>query len=250
MLSPTQRFSDRVDNYVRYRPSYPREVGEMLRAECGLTLDSVVADIGSGTGKLTELLLPHAKRVVAVEPNLEMREAGERLAQTHSNFVGIAGTAEATTLAEHSVDLIVVGQAFHWFDRECTRTEFRRILKPGGLMLSLIDYQDHYSWLDSRISRYNFLRYPGWQWVWFNSSLHYQNRLRHSQYQRMFFDAGLTVVSEEPVQPSEHDLECFRSIRMSPEFQNLDAEDLTILGSRMVHQVEAQAASHHQRLAS
>jgi ubiquinone/menaquinone biosynthesis C-methylase UbiE len=132
MLSPTQRFSNRVANYVRYRPSYPRGVIEMLRAECDLTLDSVVADIGSGTGKLTELLLPHAKRVVAIEPNLQMRQAGERLLQTHSNFVSVAGTAEATTLAEHSVDLIVAGQAFHWFDRARTKTEFGRILKPGG----------------------------------------------------------------------------------------------------------------------
>jgi precorrin-6B methylase 2 len=112
MLSPTQRFSSRVDNYVRYRPSYPREVAEMLRTECGLTSDSVVADIGSGTGKLTELLLPHAKRVVAIEPNLEMREAGERLLQPHSNFVSVAGTAEVTTLPEHSVDLIVAGRRF------------------------------------------------------------------------------------------------------------------------------------------
>ena len=132
MQSPTQCFSNRVDNYVRYRPSYPREVIELLHAECDLTLNSVVADIGSGTGKLTELLLPHAKCVVAIEPNLEMREAGERLLQTHSSFVSVAGAAEATTLAEHSVDLIVAGQAFHWFDRERTRTEFGRILKPGG----------------------------------------------------------------------------------------------------------------------
>ena len=132
MLSPTQRFSNRVEDYVRYRPGYPREVIELLRAECDLTSDSVVADIGSGTGKLTELLLPHAKCVVAIEPNLEMREAGERLWSTHSNFISLAGAAEATTLAGHSVDLIVAGQAFHWFDRERTRTEFGRILKPGG----------------------------------------------------------------------------------------------------------------------
>ena len=132
MLLPTQRFSNRVENYVRYRPSYPREIIELLRAQCDLTLDSVVADIGSGTGKLTELLLPHAKRVVAIEPNVEMREAGERLLRTHSNFVSLAATAEVTTLAGHSVDLIVAGQAFHWFDRESTSTEFRRILKSGG----------------------------------------------------------------------------------------------------------------------
>jgi SAM-dependent methyltransferase len=132
MLLPTQRFSNRVENYVRYRPGYPREMIELLRAECGLTLNSVVADIGSGTGKVTELLLPHAKCVVAIEPNVEMREAGEQLLQTHSNFLSLAATAEATTLAGHSVDLIVAGQAFHWFDRERARTEFGRILKPGA----------------------------------------------------------------------------------------------------------------------
>jgi SAM-dependent methyltransferase len=132
MLSPTQRFSNRVDNYIRYRPSYPREVVELLRAECGLTSSAIVADIGSGTGKLTELLLSHAKWVFAIEPNQEMREAGERLLQAHPNFASVNGTAEATTLPDHSVDVIVAGQAFHWFDRERTKAEFQRILKPGG----------------------------------------------------------------------------------------------------------------------
>ncbi len=132
MLTPTQRFSNRVDNYIRYRPSYPREVVELLRAECGLTSSAIVADIGSGTGKLTELLLPHAKQVFAIEPNQEMREAGERLLKAHPNFTSVNGTAEATTLSDRSVDLIVAGQAFHWFDRERTKAEFQRILKPGG----------------------------------------------------------------------------------------------------------------------
>lgn len=132
MLSPTQRFSNRVDNYIRYRPSYPPEVIGLLQAECGLTSSAVVADIGSGTGKLTELLLPHAKQVFAVEPNLEMREAGERLLKSHANFASINGTAETTLLPDRSVDLIVAGQAFHWFDRERTKAEFKRILKPSG----------------------------------------------------------------------------------------------------------------------
>jgi ubiquinone/menaquinone biosynthesis C-methylase UbiE len=132
MLSPTQRFSNRVDNYIRYRPSYPREVVELLRAECGLTSSAIVADIGSGTGKLTELLLPHAKQVFAIEPNQEMREAGERLLKAHPNFTSANGTAEATTLPDRSVDVIVAGQAFHWFDRERTKAEFQRVLKPGG----------------------------------------------------------------------------------------------------------------------
>ena len=132
MPSPTERFSNRVQNYVRYRPSYPHEVIDLLRAECGLTLNSVVADMGSGTGKLTELLLPHSKCVIAIEPNVEMREAGERLLKSHPNFISRAAAAEATTLGEHSIDLIVAAQAFHWFDRERARTEFERVLKPGA----------------------------------------------------------------------------------------------------------------------
>ncbi|MGC3959244.1 MAG: class I SAM-dependent methyltransferase [Verrucomicrobiota bacterium] len=132
MLSPTQRFSNRVDNYIRYRPSYPHKLIELLQVECGLTSSAVIADIGSGTGKLTEHLLPHAKQVFAIEPNQEMRAAGERLLKAHHNFTSINGTAEATTLPDCSVDLIVAGQAFHWFDRERAKTEFQRILKPGG----------------------------------------------------------------------------------------------------------------------
>ncbi|MBI5773133.1 MAG: class I SAM-dependent methyltransferase [Verrucomicrobia bacterium] len=132
MLAPTQRFSSRVENYVRYRPSYPNEVVDWLRSECGLTADSTVADIGSGTGKLAELLLQRECRVFGVEPNREMREAGERVIASHPHFTSVAAAAEATTLADHSVDLITAGQAFHWFDQERCRAEFTRILKPGG----------------------------------------------------------------------------------------------------------------------
>lgn len=132
MLASTERFSNRVENYVRYRPGYPVEVLELLHAECGLNSDSVVADIGSGTGKLTELLLQSGGRVFGVEPNTEMREAGERLLKASPRFTSVAATAEATTLPNQSVDLIVAGQAFHWFDRERSRAELVRILKPGS----------------------------------------------------------------------------------------------------------------------
>jgi SAM-dependent methyltransferase len=135
MLTPTQRFSSRVDNYVRFRPGYPEELVEYLRTECGLTKQAVIADIGSGTGKLTELFLRNGNSVMAVEPNQEMREAGERLLANSPNVTSIAGTAEATTLPDRSVDFIAAGQAFHWFKPEPTRAEFRRILKPGGQVL-------------------------------------------------------------------------------------------------------------------
>jgi SAM-dependent methyltransferase len=126
------RFSTRVENYVKYRPGYPREVVELLARECGLTPASVVADVGSGTGKLSELFLRNGNRVYGVEPNRGMREAGARLLSAHENFVSVEGRAEATTLPDASVDFVTVGQALHWFDVESAQREFRRILRPGG----------------------------------------------------------------------------------------------------------------------
>jgi SAM-dependent methyltransferase len=132
MLEPTKRFSNRVDNYVKYRPRYPSEIIPLLKTACGLTSKSVIADIGSGTGFLSELFLRHGNPVIGVEPNAEMRAAGEQLLSNYSNFTSIIGTAEATTLSDSSVDFVTAGQAFHWFDREATRREFARILKPDG----------------------------------------------------------------------------------------------------------------------
>lgn len=132
MTDATLRFSDRADNYVRYRPGYPPEVIELLRHECGLTPESVVADIASGTGLLTHMLLENGNRVYAVEPNAEMRRAGERILSGYSRLTSVSGTAETTTLADHSVDLVTAAQAAHWFDRPKARREFVRILKPGG----------------------------------------------------------------------------------------------------------------------
>ncbi len=129
---PTKRFSSRVDNYVRFRPGYPPEILGMLKADCGLMIRSVIADIGSGTGKLTELFLSNGNRVFGVEPNREMREAGERLLKGSTHFTSVDATAEETTLSDSSVDFITAGQAFHWFDRKRCRAEFARILKPGG----------------------------------------------------------------------------------------------------------------------
>jgi len=132
MIDSTQRFSSRVENYLRYRPGYPPAILDLLKDECGLTSASVVADIGSGTGILTELFLRNDNPVFAVEPNREMRAAAERLLGKYANFTSRSGAAEATTLPEQSVDFITAGQAFHWFEREPARREFLRILKPGG----------------------------------------------------------------------------------------------------------------------
>jgi SAM-dependent methyltransferase len=132
--SPTARFSDRVENYVRYRPGYPPEVLDLLRAECGLRPSHIVADIASGTGIFTRLLLENGNSVFAVEPNAAMREMGmAQLESVRSNrLVSVAGTAEETTLRSASVDFVTAAQAAHWFDLALARTEFARILRPGG----------------------------------------------------------------------------------------------------------------------
>jgi ubiquinone/menaquinone biosynthesis C-methylase UbiE len=132
MSDPTQRFTKRVDHYVKYRPSYPRAVLDLLRTECGLTSASVVADVGSGTGILSELFLNNGNRVFGIEPNKEMREACERRLGPNPSFKSVAATAEDTTLDDASVNFVAAGQAFHWFDPERARAEFARILKPGG----------------------------------------------------------------------------------------------------------------------
>ena len=128
----TQRFSSRVENYVRYRPSYPPEAMELLRERCGLRPGVIAADVGSGTGILTQLLLARGARVFAVEPNDPMRAAAEAALGGNALFVSIKGTAEATTLEAASTDLYVAGQAFHWFDPGRARSEALRIARPGA----------------------------------------------------------------------------------------------------------------------
>ena len=146
----TSRFSGRVQNYVRYRPGYPPEALRAFQAECVLTAKSVVADIASGTGIWTRMLLENGNRVFGIEPNNEMREAGDRLLASFPNFTSIAGSAEATTVPDQSVDFVTAAQAAHWFDRPRARREFSRILKPGGWLVLL--------WNERRTDSTPFLR--------------------------------------------------------------------------------------------
>jgi ubiquinone/menaquinone biosynthesis C-methylase UbiE len=132
MTDSKQRFSNRVKDYVRYRPGYPREIVDVMRDECGLTPESVVVDVGSGTGLLTQLFLENGNVVYGVEPNTAMREAGEQFLEKYRHFSSVAATAEATSLPDESADFIVAGQAFHWFDAKVTQKEFSRLLKPDG----------------------------------------------------------------------------------------------------------------------
>jgi SAM-dependent methyltransferase len=129
---PTTRFSDRVDDYVRYRPSYPAAVIQTLCEDAGLVSGTPVADVGSGTGIFAALLLEAGAEVHAVEPNRAMREAAECELGSSARFHSVDGSAEATSLPDGSVELVTAAQAFHWFDIERTRAEFARILRRGG----------------------------------------------------------------------------------------------------------------------
>src|SRR5216684_3884034 len=145
-----QRFSNRVADYVRYRPSYPSALIELLREECGLRPDHVVADVGSGTGILSRMFLENGNRVLGVEPNDAMRGAGKEYLSAFKNFSSIAGSAEATTLPDASVDFVSVAQAFHWFEPAATRREFLRILRPEGTVVIV--------WNDRQLDTTQFLR--------------------------------------------------------------------------------------------
>jgi SAM-dependent methyltransferase len=138
-----QRFSSRVADYVRYRPGYPPALVDLLGRECGLCPRQVIADVGSGTGLLSKIFLDHGNRVIGVEPNPEMRAAGDEFLSGYPAFSSVSGSCEATTLAAASVDFVTAGQSFHWFEPEAAGAEFSRILRPGGWVVVV--------WNDRRI---------------------------------------------------------------------------------------------------
>jgi len=132
-----ERFSNRAEDYARYRPGYPPEILGLLGTWCQFSPQHVIADIGSGTGLLSQIFLENGNRVFGVEPNAEMRAAGEEFLRRYPRFTSVAGSAEATTLRDDSVDFVAAAQAFHWFEKEPTRREFRRILKARGRVVVL-----------------------------------------------------------------------------------------------------------------
>lgn len=145
-----ERFSNRVENYVRYRPGYPSQIIKLFQTEMNLRPSSVIADIGSGTGISSKIFLENGNRVLGIEPNEAMRSAAEIFLKDFPEFVNINGTAENTTLADKSVDFISAAQAFHWFDKSPTRFEFKRILKNDGF-IALI-------WNERQLNTNRFLR--------------------------------------------------------------------------------------------
>ncbi len=153
MTVVTNRFSDRVDNYVKYRPHYPAEVIDFLKVQKILNENSVIADIGSGTGISAELFLKNNYKVFGVEPNEPMRLAAESILKNYSDkklFVSVDGKAETTTLENNSVDAIVCAQAFHWFNNGAFKQECKRILKPKGYVVLM--------WNDRRTDSTDFLK--------------------------------------------------------------------------------------------
>jgi ubiquinone/menaquinone biosynthesis C-methylase UbiE len=133
-MKPTERFSSRVADYVRYRPTYPDAVFELLERECGLGAGAQVADVGSGTGIFSKLLADRGAEVFGVEPNADMLAAADEFMRDNPRFHSITGTAEQTHLEDQSVDLITCAQAFHWFDQARALPEFKRILRPRGIL--------------------------------------------------------------------------------------------------------------------
>lgn len=149
MIDSKERFSNRVNNYLKYRPHYPEKIIEILQEKINLKKDWVIADIGSGTGFSSEIFLKNGNLVYGVEPNTEMRQAAEILLKQYEDFKSINGSAEKTNLENKSIDLIIAGQAFHWFNIHDTKIEFQRILKDRRYIVLF--------WNERKVNKNNFL---------------------------------------------------------------------------------------------
>ncbi len=147
---PTERFSDRVDDYAKYRPHYSPDIVAGLKRHCSLRKEDMIVDVGCGTGLLAKIFLEHGNPVIGVEPNANMRQAGEQFLSSFATFSMLDGTAERTGLAANTADFVVAAQAFHWFQPEATRREFVRIVKPEGWVVLI--------WHDRDVTSTPFLR--------------------------------------------------------------------------------------------
>ena len=216
-----KRFDSRVEDYAKYRPTYPSEIIDLLKLECGLAEDSVVADVGSGTGIFSELLLKNGNQVFGVEPNAGMRRTAETVLGNYPRFTSVDGSAESTGLPEHSVDLVVAAQAFHWFDREKTLLEFTRILKTGGWVVLI--------WNERRLDSTPFLRDCEKLLLRYGTDY---GKIRHENIRKeiggFFFPQPVQLRSFENIQ--EFDLDGFegrvRSASYTPEPDNPNFEPM------------------------
>ena len=131
-MDATKKFDGIENEYTKSRPSYAKEFIECLFGKYGFSASSVVADIGSGTGKFAKQLLDKGCNVICVEPNTDMRLVAEKELCEYPNFKSVSGSAENTKLPDSSVDFITTAQAFHWFDTKNFKEECSRIIKPNG----------------------------------------------------------------------------------------------------------------------
>jgi SAM-dependent methyltransferase len=198
MGDTVERFSNRVENYIKYRPGYPGEILDLLCRECGLTGETIIADVGCGPGNSATMFLENGNRVFGVEPNAGMRAAAARELALFPWFIPVDGTAEATSLRTGSVDVIVAAQAFHWFDPEKTRAEFIRILKPGGHIVLM--------WNERRLDSTPFL--VGYEALLLKYARDY-DQVRHENIDKLkldaFFPASYDTVKFENVQDFDFD---------------------------------------------
>lgn len=153
MKASTTRFSNRVNDYVKYRPKYPVQILELFREKIGLDREYIIADIGSGTGFSSELFIQNKNKVFAVEPNSEMRLAAEKKFLGNQSFISINGSAEKTGLQKESVDMVFCGQAFHWFNKTLAKAEFKRILKTNGHIVLAWNERDEKDIFQKKIGR-------------------------------------------------------------------------------------------------
>jgi ubiquinone/menaquinone biosynthesis C-methylase UbiE len=149
-MNGASRFAKRSAFYAPSRPGYPDAVIELLGRECGWTPGAIIADVGAGTGISSELFLRHGSTVFAIEPDAEMRACAEYLLPRHKGFQVVGGSAESTGLPDSSIDFVAAATAFHWFDIDVARVEFRRILRPQGWVVLL--------WNERRSESSNFSR--------------------------------------------------------------------------------------------
>lgn len=198
-LAPTTRFTDRVADYVRYRPDYPRALLDWLFAEHGVDRSWKVADIGAGTGISSKMFLDAGHEVVAVEPNAAMREAATAWLGGNTHFSAIDGSAEATGLGNASVDLVSAAQAFHWFDQQAVKLEWWRILRPGGLIAVY--------WNSRRLTGTPFLE--GYERLLHDYGIDYSSvseRYGDDEHMRQWFGTGLRGMASFPhSQRLDHD---------------------------------------------
>lgn len=151
-IKNVEKFTGKAKIYNKYRSSYANNCIEDIIKDRNISNQTIIADIGAGTGKLTEQFLEKGIKVIAVEPNKDMLNmARENLSKYGELIEFKEEAAEATKIENKSIDIIVVAQAFHWFDKELFKKECKRILKSDGLIAIMWNFIDYKQELEGKI---------------------------------------------------------------------------------------------------